>query len=84
MFVRVTCLFFKNPLCPRVRPCVCVCIHEDVLIPIPPGGFSFTADGALVDAWPYFPGLKVGHLYLYSSFFGYLVVLIIRIRNFST
>jgi hypothetical protein len=32
-------------------------------------------DGALVDAWPYFPGLKVGKLFLYSSFFDYLVAL---------
>jgi hypothetical protein len=37
-------------------------------IPIPPGGFNFSTDGALVDAWPYFPGLKVGHINLYSSF----------------
>jgi hypothetical protein len=27
-----------------------------------PGEFNFSsADGATVDAWPYFPGLKVGH-----------------------
>jgi hypothetical protein len=32
-------------------------------------------DGSLVDAWPYFPALKVGKLFLYSSFFDYLVAL---------
>jgi hypothetical protein len=32
-------------------------------------------DGALVDAWPYFLGLKVGKLFPYSSFFDYLVAL---------
>jgi hypothetical protein len=30
--------FFK---CLRVRPCECGCIHEDSLLPIPPGGFNF-------------------------------------------
>jgi hypothetical protein len=44
----------------RVHPCQSGCIHEDTLFPIPPG-FNYSADGALVDAWPYFPGLKVGH-----------------------
>jgi hypothetical protein len=60
---------------PRVHPCECGGIHET--FPIPPGGFNLTADGTLVDAWPYFPGLKVGKLFLYSSFFeNYLVALI--------
>jgi hypothetical protein len=27
--------------------------------PNPPGGFNYSADGALEDAWSYFPGLKV-------------------------
>jgi hypothetical protein len=26
--------------------------------PIRPGGFNFSADGAPVDAWPFFPGSK--------------------------
>jgi hypothetical protein len=35
---RVTDLF-NSPFfkCPRVRPCECGCIHEDSLLPIPPG-----------------------------------------------
>jgi hypothetical protein len=57
-----------NTLFPRVHPCLCGRIHEDVLFPIPPGGFNFSADGALVDAWPYFTGIKVGKIYLYSLF----------------
>jgi hypothetical protein len=32
--------------------------------PILPAGFDFSTDGALVDAWLYFPGLKVGNIYL--------------------
>jgi hypothetical protein len=51
--------------CPRVRPCECGCIHEDSLLPIPPGGFNFSVDGALVDAWSYIPGFKVGNIHLY-------------------
>ncbi len=48
--------FFK---CPRVRSCECKCIHEDSLLPIPPGGFNFPADGALVDGClAVFPRLK--------------------------
>ncbi len=35
---------------------------------LPGGGFNSSADGAIVDAWPYFPGLKVGRIYLYSFF----------------
>jgi hypothetical protein len=47
--------------------------------PVLPGGFNFSTDGALVDAWPYFPGLKVGKMYLYPSFLlSYLVALIIN------
>ncbi|EFX85532.1 hypothetical protein DAPPUDRAFT_314077 [Daphnia pulex] len=45
-------LFFK---CPRVCPCECGSIHEDLLFPIPPAGFNSSTDGAPVDAWPYFP-----------------------------
>jgi hypothetical protein len=33
-----------------------------------PGVFNLTADGALGDAWLYFPGIKVGQINLYSSF----------------
>jgi hypothetical protein len=54
-------LFFPislNPLCPRVHPCECGCIHGDPLYSIQPGGFNFSADGAPVDAWPFFPGSK--------------------------
>ncbi len=36
---------------------------EDSLFPIPAGGFNFSTDGATVDAWPYFPGLKVGKMF---------------------
>ncbi len=55
--------------CPRVRPCECGCIHEDTLFPILPGvGFNFSADGIRVEAWLYFPGLKVGNPNLYPSF----------------
>jgi hypothetical protein len=54
-----------NPLCPRVHPCECGCIHEDFLSPIPDGGFNrIRMDGSLVDAWPYFPGLKVGQTFI--------------------
>jgi hypothetical protein len=67
-----------NLLCPRVRPCECGCIHEDPLFPIQPGGFNSSADGATVDAWPYFPGLKVGINDIYSPLLGYLVPLIIN------
>jgi hypothetical protein len=50
--------FFR---CPRVHPCECGSIHEDLLFLIPPGaGFDPSTDGALLDAWLYFPGLKVG------------------------
>ncbi len=40
----------------------------------PPVSYAFhldstVLDGALVDAWLYFPGLKVGQMYIYSSFF---------------
>jgi len=44
----------------------------------PPGGFDlFSANGALVDAWPYFPGLKVGQMFLYSPFDDCLLVMLI-------
>ncbi len=52
--------FFK---CPRVRPCECGCIHEDTLFTlsrlVP---FNSSSDGwsNCRDAWPYFPGIKVG------------------------
>jgi hypothetical protein len=72
MLDRVTDLFFPislNPLCPRVHPCECGCIHEDFLFPIPDGGFNhIQMDGSLVDAWLYFPGLKVGQTFI-SIFF---------------
>ncbi len=49
------------------------CIHDVftrmrvTLLPIPPVGFNQYTDGALVDAWLYFPGLKVGTiLFLFS------------------
>ncbi len=61
-------LFFPislNLLFPRVHPCVCEWIHEDPLFPIPPGVYSIIpADGAPVDSWPYFPGLKVGKTFI--------------------
>jgi hypothetical protein len=62
---------FSSPIFkyPRVHPCECGCIHEDSLFPSLPGGFYFSrngAVGALVDAWLYFPGLKVGQINLYS------------------
>ncbi len=51
-----------------------VIIHEDLLFPTPTDDlFNYSAKcewstcGA-VEAWPNFPGLKVGTLYLYSSF----------------
>jgi hypothetical protein len=53
---------------PRVHLCECGCIHEDSLFPTLPGVFNFSTDGALADARPYFPGLKVGQIYLYSTF----------------
>ncbi len=35
----------------------------------PPGGFNFSSDGgALLDAWLYFPGIKVGKIHFYLSF----------------
>jgi hypothetical protein len=56
-------IYVKSPvslsLNPRVHPCVCGCIHEDTFFPIPPGGFNHCAE-VDVEAWPYFPGLKVG------------------------
>ncbi len=36
-----------------------------------PGGFNFFSgwmEHLWMDAWPYFPGLKVGQIHLYSSF----------------
>jgi hypothetical protein len=42
------------------RVCPCECIHEDPLFPIPPAEFNSSMDGAPVDAWLHFPGLKVG------------------------
>jgi hypothetical protein len=35
-------------------------------------------DGAPVDAWPYFPGPKVGKIYLYSSIWTILGELIYK------
>lgn len=49
--------------------------------PNPPGGFNYSADGALGDAWSYFPGLKVGKVKFISIlpfFFNYLVALIMN------
>ncbi len=43
----------------------------DALFPILPGILNFSADGALVDAWPYFPAIpcfKVGKMYLFFLF----------------
>jgi hypothetical protein len=56
--------------CPRVHPFLCGGIHEsEDLFVIPPGvTFNFPTDGAIVNCWLYFPGVKVGKIYLYSSF----------------
>ncbi|XP_046648084.1 uncharacterized protein LOC124338050 [Daphnia pulicaria] len=43
--------------CPPVRPCECGCIHEDPLLPYPVC-CHLQMDGATVDAWLYFPGIK--------------------------
>ncbi len=62
--LRISFSLSSNPLCPRVRPCVCGGSHEsEALLLIPPGGFNLSADGALVDVWSYFPGLKVGQYF---------------------
>jgi hypothetical protein len=62
-------LFFK---CPRVRPCDCGCIHEDTLFTLQ------LMDGATVDAWLYFPGIKVGQnwslFFLFWQFLGTLII----------
>ncbi len=66
--LRISSSPFFKPLCPRVHPCECGRIHEsEALFPIPPdGGFNFSTNaGALVDGCP---GVKVGKIYLYSSF----------------
>jgi hypothetical protein len=57
--LRISPGFFK---CPRVRPCECGCIHEDTLYPHPVWcNLTFQRmDGASVDVWLYFPGIKVG------------------------
>ncbi len=62
------------PLClkyPRVCPCECGwIIHEDPLFPIPPKVVDSTLQRMQhlwMDAWPYFPGIKVGQIYVYSS-----------------
>jgi hypothetical protein len=35
-----------NPLCTRVHPCECGCIHEsEAPFPIPPDVFNFSGDG---------------------------------------
>jgi hypothetical protein len=49
-------------LCVRVHTHVCVYSRGPTLSypGIQPGGFNFTADGAPVDARPFFPGSKVG------------------------
>jgi hypothetical protein len=47
--------FFKSPL----SSCTPITSLKSFL-PILPGGLHFSADEALVDAWPHFPGLKVG------------------------
>jgi hypothetical protein len=64
----------RSFVCVYTHVCVCVCIHRDPLFLIQPGGFNFTADGALMDARPFFPRSKVGkNIYLCFSFFDYLV-----------
>jgi len=57
--------FSLIPLCPCVHSCECECIHEDALPPISPGVFNFSTDGALGNARLYFPGCKVGKIYLF-------------------
>jgi hypothetical protein len=71
--------FFK---CLRVRPCECGCIHEDTLFTlsrlVP---FNSSSDGwsNCRDAWPYFPGIKVGlKLIPILPFWQFLVGLIIN------
>ncbi len=46
-------------------------IHKESRTPffILSGVFNFTADGALLDAWSKFPGLKVGKIYYPFIFF---------------
>ncbi len=51
--------FFQCSLCPRVHPtCESGCIHEEprALFSIPACVFNSSADEALMDVWPYFPG----------------------------
>jgi hypothetical protein len=53
--------------CSRVFPCVCGCIHEDPLFPIIPTVMDSTPqrmEHLLMDAWPCFPGFKVGQMFL--------------------
>jgi hypothetical protein len=62
-----------------VHPCECGGIHEsealsEALFPIPPGGFNFSADGAL--AWPYLPGLKVRILNVSLFFLFYYLLFV--------
>jgi hypothetical protein len=65
--LRISSAPFFNPLCPRVHPCECGCIHESEAFFL-----SRLVDSTFqrMDAWLYFPGLKVGqiHIHLYSSF----------------
>ncbi len=51
------------PLCPRVQPCVCGCIHETPFFLARLSGFNSSAEGSPVDSCPDFPGLKVGKIY---------------------
>jgi hypothetical protein len=58
---------------------VCGGIQEsEALLLIPPGGFNVSVDGALLDVWPYFPGTKVGQIFLYPFYYlPYLMALIV-------
>jgi hypothetical protein len=63
--------FSINPLCLRVHPCECGCIHEVTLLPYPAWWIQLFSGWTehLWIAWLYFPGLKVGPIDLYSSSF---------------
>jgi hypothetical protein len=54
---------FKSPLSSCV-PHVIVWVYPGWTA----GGFSYSMDRVLSDAWLHFLGLKVGNIYLYSSF----------------
>jgi hypothetical protein len=77
-------IFSLNPLCPRVHPCGCGCIHEsEALAFFPPGGgFNFSTMGTNADAWLYFPGLK-GRTNLSLFFLYYLTILVAYVYDNS-